>query len=637
MADDKQIVFEISARIDKLEAAMDKAAKKTESTFGQMGAALNITAINQGLELARKVAGVIKDTIGAAFDAAMDAEKIRSINNQFDTLSKQAGIAGENMKEGLQRAAGGLIDTDELLQSANRAMVQLGSSAKQLPQVMELAKKATNLFGGELVQNFEAMNQAIATGNTRSLKQLGIIIDTEKALKDFARTQGVSAAALTEAGRQQAIMNAVLAKGEMAFAGVTSTVGKTTQEVKRFWVGIKEASDAVKIAFESVFGGFLTALLKDASNKLKVFSDTFKAAFGSGEAQISAQREILERELTAMEKRFDQFSKRPDINSSMLDQMKKEVSAKRLQLDLLNEQLRKSESQKAQAAANSPVSAAISPLVDHQKVASEAVKTDQFLSRLNEERIQSQMSNATTVAQVQAGIDEQILQQRRTFELQKEALDLEFAQKGQLGSAAYLEAVYQMHQANDAKIIGLTVRRNQVLSELDKMLRSGIVGGITSAMSAFGAALAKGSNAFEAFSKAIIGAIGGLAIQIGSFLVATGLGFTAAGAILPAWATAGAGTVAAGLGLIALGGAMQAMGSGGGGDTGGGVGAGSGGGGGYSGSSISELDEKNSVEKQTQVVINVQGNVLDRRQTGLELAEAFLETINTNGIVAVRT
>lgn len=155
--------------------------------------------------------------------------------------------------------------------------------------------------------------------------------------------------------------------------------------------------------------------------------------------------------------------------------------------------------------------------------------------------------------------------------------------------------------------------------------------GVANSFASIGAALVKGENAFAAFGKAILGVFGDLAIQLGSFYFLMGLGNLF---LNPA---AGAAQIAAGLGLIVLGGALKAIAGGGGGAAAGaGGGVASAGGGGLeqpATSSSAALSQPQKQEPQTNITVQVQGNILDRRQTGLELAEVIQESFGSNGVV----
>jgi hypothetical protein len=184
---------------------------------------------------------------------------------------------------------------------------------------------------------------------------------------------------------------------------------------------------------------------------------------------------------------------------------------------------------------------------------------------------------------------------------------------------------------NDLGILG------QSANQLGDTIRNTIGNGVVRAFSAFGAALAKGQDAFDALGKSILSTLGDLAIQIGKFIVLSSTGFS----FIPG-SQFSIGGIAAGTALIALGGAIKAL--AGQGDTGGGVGAGAGGGGinepgGDQGLPNPEPIADAVNERQepgTQVNVNVQGDVLDSDETGLRIADLLNKAINDQG-VQVRT
>jgi hypothetical protein len=167
------------------------------------------------------------------------------------------------------------------------------------------------------------------------------------------------------------------------------------------------------------------------------------------------------------------------------------------------------------------------------------------------------------------------------------------------------------------------------IATLGKQVSSTFVTGFSNAFASVGKALVEGNNAFGAFGKAILSMLGNVAIQMGQFYIAAGI---AALWLNPAQ---GAGMIAGGAALAVLGGVLQALGGGG---AGGGVGATQAGtvaGGGQTvgldpNDQMAQQDERNA--PQTGVTVNIQGNVLDRRQTGLEIAEILNEAFDTDGV-----
>lgn len=162
-----------------------------------------------------------------------------------------------------------------------------------------------------------------------------------------------------------------------------------------------------------------------------------------------------------------------------------------------------------------------------------------------------------------------------------------------------------------------------------------LTGAIKTSVAAFGGALAKGDNAFAAFAASALSILGDFAIELGGFFVASGLGIDALKKSITLFS--GGIAVAAGLALIAIGGALKAF--------AGGPAAVSPNSGDAAGTAATDsvtedtgFDIVEQEERQvgTNVTVNVSGNVLDRRQTGLEIVEAINEAFSTDGVVIAR-
>lgn len=172
------------------------------------------------------------------------------------------------------------------------------------------------------------------------------------------------------------------------------------------------------------------------------------------------------------------------------------------------------------------------------------------------------------------------------------------------------------------------------VNKFQEIINSGIVNTISTAFSSLGGALVRGQNGFKAFSDAVIKSIGAIAIQIGTLLVTMGLGFKSIGIVFPPWAAAGAGAVAQGIALITLGGALQAV---GGGDVGpaGAAGSASIAPGAIAAPETPSLDEDAVDSSRSRVTVNIQGDVLDSRDTGLRIVEILQEAFDTDGAMVV--
>jgi len=174
--------------------------------------------------------------------------------------------------------------------------------------------------------------------------------------------------------------------------------------------------------------------------------------------------------------------------------------------------------------------------------------------------------------------------------------------------------------------IAKTAKNN--FNQVGKAMTSTLATGAANAFSAFGQAIVKGENAMQAFAGAMLAAFGQAAIQLGTQFILQGIAMSWAG-----WPN-GPALIGAGAALATFGGVLTALGPGGGEVAGGGAGAVT------QPSPVEPVTpddpEEQVVEQQgpsTSVSLNIQGNVLDRRETGLELAEVLRETFQTNDIV----
>lgn len=323
---DNSIVINITGNTDDVEAAFkklgtlfDQAGKKSKAAGEKSGGFFDtiegffkggiFTEMNQGIELAKKFEDKIIDTAKALVDLVLHAEDIKAINVQFDLLAKNAHLSGDALKEGLIAASGGLADTEDLLQAASNSLVGLGSRAKELPQLFELARKSAVVFGGTAIERFESLSVAIQNGNVKQLKAQGIVVDVDRVYKDYAKTLGLMSTELTTGEKQQALLNATLAKGEVAFQGIDESTRKTQTTLQQMSVSFKELGDTGSEIFSKTFGSLTNELIKNTNLSIKEFDATLRETF-LGQTQKSADAlYLLQQRLEQFQARAEAFSK----------------------------------------------------------------------------------------------------------------------------------------------------------------------------------------------------------------------------------------------------------------------------------------------------------------------------------------
>ena len=108
-----------------------------------------------------------------SLDWALEAEGLKSIELQFDILTKQSGIHTKELRDGLAKVNNGLVNETDLLKMVNEAMLGLGKNAERLPEVLELARKAAVVMGTDTLTAFKRLNEAIIAGSSETLRRMG--------------------------------------------------------------------------------------------------------------------------------------------------------------------------------------------------------------------------------------------------------------------------------------------------------------------------------------------------------------------------------------------------------------------------------------------------------------------------------
>lgn len=443
-----------------------KAAKEAAESVKGIGHSENLSGLLEGLGSAAElvgIAGVAMLALKATMDLVFDGEKIEAVNRQFDMLAKNAGVAGKELKEGLVEATHGLADNEEILQAANKALVSMGANASKIPEVMELARKATNVFGGDLIGNFENINQAISSGNMRLLKHMGIIVDSQKAYRDYAKSIGVTVDSLSESGKQAAIMEAVLKKGKTAFGENTDELHKNKNAWTELKVSVKEAWDVLAELANHTLGGVVSTALKMTASTIETITLKIKGAAGDTGSAFKA----MEKDAESLRQNIDSTQKKIDMLKGLGADTTGDESQMRLykqwlkeKEDALEEHYKKEAKIDAhkelatieKTGGDDKTSEAPKDKADQQKVFEQRTQFEASMLKLREQRLKSQQDLAQTDAEVTRNMDEQQAIMAGEHANQLDKLKNDYEVKGVITKQQYNEQKELMEQEHLLKM-----------------------------------------------------------------------------------------------------------------------------------------------------------------------------------------
>lgn len=560
-----------------------------------------------------------------AMDFSLEAEEIKQVNAQFDSMAESLGIASDVMRTKLAAATRGLIDDTDTLRAANQAFVTLGENAKNLPEVFEIARKSVAVFGGDVIGRVEQISTALATGNMRSLRSIGISLDSEKAVRSYAAALGLTADMLTESQRKQALMDAALESMRTKFKNVNEDIRPLTVGLQQLRVIIADMGETIALMVEKYAGPYLTKFVDYLKDVAKSASLYLKDKLGDEAAhaerrigQLTASIKDFDENIATLEKREGLLNKvLPDsVIEGKIEKLKGLRVAAQVELSALQSDMEKA-GEKPVMAAEGPAAAGPGVGVTPEQAAQ--IEADRMALVLRMKEIDYQSASETTQGWVNAEQERAAYVEAIRAESQARIAALHAAEPGTIKNVADQELLIRKQTAAKIEQVNRdSFKKNaKTYDEMVRSMNAG-QGALTVGLVAGFKAIGKGGKeAAKAMKAAFLGMLADRAEASGQLKIAEG--------IFPP----NPGLLAAGAGLLALGGILRgAAGDGGGSGIGGAGGGGAGGssalGGGY-GTTEAPTAQRPDVAPaalpRRQVTIAIQGNYFETEQTRRSLME----------------
>lgn len=186
--------------------------------------------------------------------------QLRDTEKAFMGMSQQAGRAGSQMLDSLRKASGGAIADSALMQTALTSMnFGVTSSVEEMISLMDLAAERGQRMNIDIGTSFQSVITALGKANPESLEQVGIVVDSTTAYREYAEALGITAGRLTEVQKRQALLKATLAQAEGVgpASETVSEIDKATTAVQNLR---EELAKLLAPAVEGVAGAGLGAV-----------------------------------------------------------------------------------------------------------------------------------------------------------------------------------------------------------------------------------------------------------------------------------------------------------------------------------------------------------------------------------------
>ncbi|MDO8739421.1 hypothetical protein [Candidatus Deferrimicrobium sp.] len=212
-------------------------------------------------------------SVEAAWNLADNAMKIDAQLQMLDRLSVKYQTTGTQIAKSLQTAANGVISMDEAIGLATKGIFS-GLDPDQMIRLMGITGAAARANGITVAEAYEKIAQAAETGRSRGLRQMGIIVDLEKAHAAYAARLNTTAKDLSEEEKQVASVNAILEQQ----GKIMDELGPAQENMRTKVLQLKSAWADLK----DQIGGVLVQLGSGAFSVL----DRIAGSFGESLAQL---------------------------------------------------------------------------------------------------------------------------------------------------------------------------------------------------------------------------------------------------------------------------------------------------------------------------------------------------------------
>ncbi len=249
------------------------------------------------LAVSASIAGAIL-AVQKAWNLAEKAAQFEEQMMSLNALASQYNTTADVIVSSVKSASQGLISMADAASVSAKALM-MGMKPDQLVEFMKIVEKTTNVTGMSVAQSFEYIVEAASTGRERTLKQMGILVDLNNAYGEYAKSLNKTIEELSELERQQAAINAILAKGSDIISRLGDTGDSTSDKMERlrvtiadlelkagalivrFGVGLVGAFNALMVAIIGVARAIvaLLALFEKGLNKLGIQTTVWQDAF----------------------------------------------------------------------------------------------------------------------------------------------------------------------------------------------------------------------------------------------------------------------------------------------------------------------------------------------------------------------
>ncbi len=229
-------VLEITVDDKPYRVGLDSVKAKADETSKSVASISTMLKVEKFIEFGKFAAQAIGTVASTVVELGQRGATIDDVAGRFGELSQRAGETADTMLGELRAGfANTLTDFDSMKLATSALSVGFIKSKEDMRTLADGARLLADRTGGSTAEAFDTLTKAMTTGRTAGLKQLGLYVDSDRAIAAYAASVNKSTAQLTDHEKAQAMGVATLAKlrGELQASGpVALDFGDRIDQIK---------------------------------------------------------------------------------------------------------------------------------------------------------------------------------------------------------------------------------------------------------------------------------------------------------------------------------------------------------------------------------------------------------------------
>lgn len=188
-----RLLVPLVATTDQFQKQLGGASKFAKKWAGgiQVAGKLAMAGIGAGAAIAATAVTGVGVALGKL---ALEAAPLEGIESAFEAISKRSGMAADVMLKSLEDTSAGMVAQRDLMKSFNQAASLVSDQfATRLPEAMGVLTKVSAATGQSMDYMMDSLVKGVGRVSPLILDNLGIQMDMNKALEDYAEKHGVAA------------------------------------------------------------------------------------------------------------------------------------------------------------------------------------------------------------------------------------------------------------------------------------------------------------------------------------------------------------------------------------------------------------------------------------------------------------